>query len=101
MQIIDSHCHINFKELAERMPKILANAKVNEITHMLCVSVNLEDFPEVQQLAHEHSHIFASVGVHPCYKDVKDPTVEELIEIAQKYANAHALIVELRGNLLN
>lgn len=82
MQIVDSHCHINFEELANRMPEILQNAKDNDISHMLCVSVNLEDFPQVQKLAHEHSHIFASVGVHPCYKEVKEPTVDELIEIA-------------------
>lgn len=83
MQIVDSHCHINFPELAERMPEILSNAKENDVSHMLCVSVNLEDFPQVIALANEHKHIFASVGVHPCYKDVKEPTSEELIEIAQ------------------
>ncbi len=83
MQIVDSHCHINFSELSERLPDILANAKLNDVTHMLCVSVNLEDFPQVQALSHEYPHIFASVGVHPCYQDVKDPTADELIEIAQ------------------
>ncbi|MBX2850100.1 MAG: TatD family hydrolase, partial [Acidiferrobacterales bacterium] len=83
MQIVDSHCHINFSELADRLPDILANAKLNDISHMLCVSVNLEDFPQVQALAHEYPHIFASVGVHPCYQDVQEPTVEQMVEIAQ------------------
>lgn len=82
MQIVDSHCHINFDELAQRMPEILQNAKDNDVSHMLCVSVNLEDFPQIKKLAHEHSHIFASVGVHPCYKDVKEPSIDELIDIA-------------------
>lgn len=81
MQIVDSHCHINFGELAERLPEILSNAKANDVTHMLCVSVNLEDFPQVKALADEHENIFASVGVHPCYEDVKEPSIEELIEI--------------------
>lgn len=81
MQIVDSHCHINFEELAKRLPEILSNARLNDVSHMLCVSVNLEDFPQVKALADEHEHIFASVGVHPCYKDVKDPTTEELIDI--------------------
>ncbi|MCL4164573.1 UNVERIFIED_CONTAM: hypothetical protein GTU68_005911, partial [Idotea baltica] len=83
MQIVDSHCHINFSELAERLPDILSNAKLNDISHMLCVSVNLEDFPQVLALAQEHSNIFASVGVHPCYQDVQDPTTEQLVSIAQ------------------
>ena len=81
MQIVDSHCHINFEELAKRLPEILSNARLNDVSHMLCVSVNLEDFPQVKALADEHEHIFASVGVHPCYKDVKDPTTEELVDI--------------------
>lgn len=83
MQIVDSHCHINFSELAERLPDVLSNAKLNDISHMLCVSVNLEDFPQVLALSHEYPHIFSSVGVHPCYQDVEEPTVEQLIEIAQ------------------
>ncbi len=81
MQIVDSHCHINFGELVERLPEILANAKAADVSHMLCVSVNLEDFPQVKVLADQHQHIFASVGVHPCYEDVREPSVEELVEI--------------------
>jgi TatD DNase family protein len=83
MQIVDSHCHINFPELHERLPEILSNARLNKVSHMLCVSVKLEDFPQVQALAHQHDHIFASVGVHPCYEDVKEPSVDELVEIAE------------------
>lgn len=83
MQIVDSHCHINFDELHKKLPEILDNARENQISHMLCVSVNLEDFPQVKKLADDHEHIFASVGVHPCYEDVKEPTVEELVNIAQ------------------
>ena len=83
MQIVDSHCHINFEELHKRLPEVLSNAQENDISHMLCVSVNLEDFPQVLKLAHQHSNIFASVGVHPCYKDVKEPSADELVELAK------------------
>ncbi|NND81029.1 MAG: TatD family hydrolase [Gammaproteobacteria bacterium] len=83
MQIVDSHCHINFAELHQRLPEVLNNARMNDISHMLCVSVNLEEFPQVQGLANEHEHIYASVGVHPCHRDGAEPTVEQLIEIAQ------------------
>ncbi len=83
MQIVDSHCHINFQELAERLPQVLDNAKENNISHMLCVSVNLEDFPQVHNLAKQYPHIFASVGVHPCYQDVQEPTVEQLVDIGK------------------
>lgn len=79
---IDSHCHINFPELAARMPEILAKMAENKVTHALCVSVDLPDFPQVLALAEQHPHIFASVGVHPDYEDTPEPTVQQLVELA-------------------
>ena len=82
--LVDSHCHINFEPLAERIDEVLSNAKENKIDHMLCVSVNMEDFPQVETLAKQHKHIFASVGVHPCEREGREPSVDELIEIGQQ-----------------
>lgn len=83
MKLVDSHCHINFAELQERLPEVLENARRNDIAYMLCVSVNMEEFPQVFELAKQHQNIFASVGVHPCYEEARDPDVEELVEIAR------------------
>lgn len=82
MMYIDSHCHINFPELAARMPEVLAKMAENKVTHALCVSVDLPDFPQVLALAEQHPHIFASVGVHPDYEDTPEPTVQQLVELA-------------------
>ena len=79
---IDSHCHINFPELAARMPEILAKMAENRVTHALCVSVDLPDFPQVLALAEQYPHIYASVGVHPDYEDTPEPTVEQLVALA-------------------
>lgn len=79
---IDSHCHINFPELAERMPDILAKMEQNKVTHALCVSVDLPDFPQVLALAEQYPHIYASVGVHPDYEDTPEPSVELLVRLA-------------------
>jgi TatD DNase family protein len=80
---IDSHCHIDFPELAERLPSILGKMEENQVTHALCVSVDLPDFPKVLTLAEKHAHIYASVGVHPDYEDTPEPTVDELVRLAQ------------------
>lgn len=79
---IDSHCHINFPELAERMPQILARMEENQVTHALCVSVNLPEFPQVLDLAERYPNVFASVGVHPDYEDTPEPSVEQLVRLA-------------------
>ena len=80
---IDSHCHINFPELAERLPAILDKMEKNQVTHALCVSVTLPDFPQVLALAEAHPNIYASVGVHPDYEDTPEPTVELLVQQAE------------------
>ena len=81
--LVDSHCHINFDPLASQLPQILQNARDQGVAYLLCVSVNLEDFPQVLALAHTHPHIFASVGVHPDHQECREPTVDQLVELAK------------------
>ena len=83
MQLVDSHCHIDFEDLAERQTEVLENARANEVAYLLAVSVCLEDFPRVLKLAQENKNIFASVGVHPNHKDAHEPDVDELIELGR------------------
>lgn len=83
MQLIDSHCHINFDPLADQIPALLDRAHQLGISHMLLVSVDLEDYPQIQALSNTHSEIFSSVGVHPNSREGKDPIVEELVELGQ------------------
>jgi TatD DNase family protein len=80
---IDSHCHIDFPELAARMPEILAKMAENKVTHALCVSVDMPDFPRVLALAEQYPHIYASVGTHPDYEDTPEPSVAQLVELAR------------------
>ena len=83
MSFIDSHCHINFKELSENIGDVLEKMQQNDVLTALCVSVNLADFPQVLALACEYPNIYASVGVHPDYEAVEEPTVARLVELAQ------------------
>ena len=55
----------------------------NEVTHALCVSVNLESFPQVRSLAEQYEHIYASAGVHPDHESDAEPTQEQLEQLAQ------------------
>ena len=79
---IDSHCHINFPELAARMPEIRAKMEENKVTHALCVSVDLPDFPQVLALAEQYPNFYASVGVHPDYVDTPEPSVQQLVALS-------------------
>ncbi|MBX9904843.1 MAG: TatD family hydrolase [Burkholderiales bacterium] len=80
--LVDSHCHLDFPELADNLPAILETMRENDVGAALCISVTLEDFPKVLALAEQHENLFASVGVHPDYPDLREPTVAELVELA-------------------
>ncbi|CAI09204.1 Mg-dependent DNase [Aromatoleum aromaticum EbN1] len=79
---VDSHCHLDFPDLAAREDAVLATMAANRVGHALCVSVKLEDFPRVLALAERHANLFASVGVHPDNDDVEEPDEARLGTLA-------------------
>ena len=81
--LVDSHCHIDFDDYAGRIPQILEGMARNQVTHALCVSVNLADFPRVLSLAERYPQLFASVGVHPDQAEGAILTVDELLQRAR------------------
>ena len=81
--LVDSHCHLNFPELSENIQSLRLNMQEANVGHALCVSVTLDKFPEVLGLAERFENFYASVGVHPDYEDIEEPTVEQLVALAQ------------------
>jgi TatD DNase family protein len=81
---IDSHCHLNFPGLTEQLDTLLVNMKDNQVSHALCVSVELASFPAVLALAEAHDNLYASVGVHPDYELDQEPTQADLVKLAQQ-----------------
>ncbi|MFN3628860.1 MAG: TatD family hydrolase [Casimicrobiaceae bacterium] len=75
---VDSHCHIDFPDFSGEIDDLLARMAEARVTHALCVSVTLEDWPRVHALAAAHDRLFATVGVHPDYEGIEEPTVEKL-----------------------
>lgn len=80
--LVDSHCHLDFPDLAQRLPEILERMQQNDVRCAVCIGVNLEDFPRVLALAASQSHLYATVGVHPEYTDAEEPTEQRLVELA-------------------
>ena len=80
---IDSHCHINFPELNQKIDQVLANMKDNDISHALCVSVTLDKINEILSLTKKYSNVYASVGVHPDYEDIQEPDIETLFNYSK------------------
>lgn len=84
--LIDSHCHLNCLDLAAcggSLEAVFDHASQHGVEHMLCVSIDLEHFPEVLALAHQYPEkVRASVGVHPTETGCREPSTQELVNYA-------------------
>lgn len=78
--LVDSHCHLPLME--EGLEDIFTTARELGVGHMLCVSVDLDTFPQIISLARSYPHVFASVGVHPNTETTHEPAVEEIARLA-------------------
>lgn len=81
---VDSHCHLSFPELAERLPEIRAAMAQAGVDRALCICTTLEEFEDVHALAMRYDNFWASAGVHPDNEGIAEPTVAKLLELAAR-----------------
>jgi len=84
--LTDSHCHLDRIDLDAfdgKLDTLLDAAAENQVDRFLNVCIDLEHFRDVHEMALAHDNIWCSVGVHPTSEGVKEPTVDDLIELGQ------------------
>ena len=87
---VDSHCHLSFPGLAEQLPVIRADMRAADVGAALCICTTLEEFDEVHALACSDDNFWASAGVHPDNEGVLEPSVKDLLRLAE-----HAKVVAI------
>lgn len=83
--LVDSHCHLDclrHENWENGLQGAIDQAQQNGVGHMLCVSIELENFPNVLAIAQQYDFVSASVGVHPNVTEGKDPGADELVDMA-------------------
>ncbi len=63
--MIDSHCHLNFDNLSKDFSSIIKRAKADNITAILSINTNPDEFETHYQLIKKHQSLFISYGLHP------------------------------------
>lgn len=80
---IDSHCHLDFPELAAQHDEIFALMRDNAVTHALTISTTLKTFAAVRAVAEAHANVWCTAGVHPDEQgDDHEPRIEDLLAMA-------------------
>jgi TatD DNase family protein len=82
--LIDSHCHLDFPELAEDRSGVLARAAEAGVTGMVTISTRVKRYGEITAIADAHANVWCSVGTHPHHAHEElDVTTEELVRLSE------------------
>ena len=82
----DSHCHLDRIDLQDHnnsFTQLLENIRLDQVSRMMCIGVNLESFDEMYNKIKPYDQIYCSAGVHPDYQQVQEPTVDDLCTLAK------------------
>lgn len=82
---IDSHCHldrIDLKPYHDNFDAFVQQARQQQIEHMLCIAIDLERYASMRELVAPYDDITLSVGVHPNVTEGREPSVDDLLQLA-------------------
>lgn len=83
---IDSHCHLDRIDLApfdSDFASFMREARMQQVDHMLCVSIDLRSYPAMRCLVDSYDNVSVSVGVHPNENVSEEPSIEELVSLGE------------------
>ena len=82
--LVDSHCHLDFPELAADRAGVLARAKAAGVERVVTISTRVERFDEIRAIAEENAEVWCSVGTHPHHADQElHIQVDDLVRLAE------------------
>ena len=85
MELIDTHCHLTFEQLADDIEQVLARSVHAGLTAWLTVGTDQQHNRKVIELTDRFKNVYAAVGIHP--HDAKDVTADTLIELKELAQN--------------
>ena len=83
--LIDTHAHLDFPELYNRLDEVLSNALKNDVKRIVTISTNLNKIKKIIKISENHQEIFHTVGVHPneVLKDKNNSNYDLLLELSK------------------
>ena len=84
VDIVDSHCHLDFPDFAGEEAAVVARARAAGVGRMVTICTRLRQEPQVRALAEAHPSVFYAAGTHPM-SAAEEPlaTVADLVALAR------------------
>src|SRR6201991_3828706 len=82
--LVDSHCHLDFKDFAEDLDGIVARAESAGVGRIVTIPPRVRRLAELLAITERFSNVYCSVGTHPHHADEEDGIpASELIELTK------------------
>ena len=83
--LIDTHAHLDFPQLNNRLDEILKNALDNDVKRIVTISTNLNKINKIVKISEKYKEVFHTVGVHPneVLKDKNNSNYEMLLDLSK------------------
>jgi len=89
--LIDSHCHLDFPDLAGRLPDVLASARAAGIGRMVTISTHVARCDTYRALAEAHEAVYCTIGTHPHNAAVEPDVSPERIAALSEHPRCIAI----------
>jgi len=63
--MIDTHCHLTFPALSQRLHEVIADAKAHGVDRYIIIGTTLDDGDALQMIAEHHDEVWFTIGLHP------------------------------------
>jgi len=83
--LIDTHAHLDFPELYNRLDEVLKNALENGVKRIVTISTNLNKINKIIEISEDYNEVFHTVGVHPneVLKDKNNSNYEMMLNFSK------------------
>jgi len=95
MELIDTHCHLGFDELAGDVEAVVARSKAAGVTGWITVGTDTQQNRKAIELATRFDNMYAAIGIHP--HDAKDATAETIAELKELAQNEKVVAIGETG----
>jgi TatD DNase family protein len=83
--LVDSHCHLDCIDLSDfdnNFDSLIQHTQQAGVEHMLCVSINLKQYPEMLEKVRAYPFISVSAGLHPMADENDEFSIDYLTQLA-------------------
>lgn len=91
MNLIDTHAHLTYEGLADRIDDVLAHSIEAGVTRWITVGTRPTDNEKTLHLISEHDNLYGALGYHPHDTDAVTDTDMELLEKQLHHARVAAI----------